>query len=103
MKLAARFDGLLKILLIGGALYLAVTWYLGGSQAVGNGEHARTTCAREIRHKFGGESVRVTSVKPNSSGYIVRASITVRPGTIARVYCLTNESGWVKDIQLVEH
>jgi hypothetical protein len=46
--------------------------------------------------------VNVYSVKETNIGYVVRASVTLPKGTVAKVYCLTNTHGGVREITIEE-
>jgi hypothetical protein len=103
MKLGSAINGLLQLALVGGCIYVAVNLGFGGSSDDPAAEHAQSACTTAIRHRFDGGSARVYAVEPNSRGYVVRASVTVRGDTPAKIYCLANEHGGVEELRILEH
>lgn len=102
MKLGSAVNNLLQLAFIGACVYLAVTWGFGGGSddpAVGRAESA---CLDAIEMRYGKRPGKAYAVDPNSSGFVVRASITVRDRTPAKVYCLANEHGGVEELRIVE-
>jgi hypothetical protein len=87
--------------IVGGAYYLW-NWQFGdagSSEAMG---YAETSCVDEIRSRFDTTTVKANSVRENANGFVVRATMTLARGNIARVTCLTNENGSVKDVVVDE-
>ena len=66
-------------------------------------EFAEKACVDEIGERFDVSTVRAYAVNENNNGYVVRASVTLVRGTTAKVNCLTNAHGGVKEITIKEH
>ena len=71
----------------------------GGDDAM---NYAETSCVDAIRSRFDVSNVRANSVRPNETGYVVRASMTLARGGVAKVTCLTNDNGTVEDVLVEE-
>lgn len=65
-------------------------------------DFAEKACVDEIRDRFDVSTVRAYAVNETNNGYVVRASVTFARGTVAKVYCLTNVHGGVKEIMIEE-
>lgn len=103
MRLGSAINGFLQLAIVGACIYVAVNWGLGGRSGDPALEHAESACATAIRQRFDVPAARVYAVEPNSRGYVIRASITVRSDTPAKVYCLANEHGGVEELRVLEH
>ena len=102
MKIGTAIANILKAALVGGCIYWAVTWQFAKTEDDDVSDFAEKTCVDEIRARYDASTVRAYSVKETNNGYIVRASITLPRGTTAKVYCLTNTHGGVKEITIEE-
>jgi hypothetical protein len=88
-------------IIVGGAYYLW-NWKsasTGSSEAMA---YAEESCVSEIRGRFDTTTVRSNSVKKNANGYVVKGSMTLARGNVAKVTCLTNEHGRVRDVSVDE-
>jgi hypothetical protein len=95
-------SNLVVLAIIGTAAYALWNWKFagtGGSEAMA---YAEKSCIDEIRSRYDTTTVRSNSVRENASGYVVRGSMTLARGNVAKVTCLTNEHGRVRDIFVQE-
>lgn len=102
MKIAASIGSLLKLAILCGAIYALVTWKFNGPENTGNSAYAEQACADAIGGRFDTSPVNVYAVSKSDKGYVVRASITLPNGNLAKAYCLTNEFGGVEEIAINE-
>ena len=77
-------------------------WKFGSGGADDALRYAESSCVDAIRSRFDVSNVRPNSVRPNESGYVVRASMTLSRGGVAKVTCLTNKNGAVRDVFVEE-
>jgi len=103
MKIAAAFGTLVKVALVFGIIYAIMKSGVISPQGDDLSEFAEKACIDGIRGRYDTTTMRVYSVKESNNGYIVRASVTLAKGNVAKVYCLTNEHGGVRDIAIEEH
>ena len=96
----AAIGSILKLALAGACIYALYTWQFAEPQGSEVRAFAEKACVDEIRSSYDVSTVRAYSIKENSDGYIVRASITMNKGGVAKVYCLANRHGGVKEISL---
>jgi hypothetical protein len=88
-------------IIVGGTYYLW-NWQFGAAgvdEAMG---YAEQSCADEVRSRYDTTTVKANSVRENANGYTVRATMTLARGDVARVTCLTNSNGSVRDIAVDE-
>jgi hypothetical protein len=102
MTVSASIGNLIKIAVLGAFIYAVVKWDFNKSQDDDNSAYAERVCADAIRDRFDTRSVNVYRVSDADQGFVVRASITTRNGSPAKVYCLTNTYGGVEEIRIVE-
>jgi hypothetical protein len=96
------FGNLVKLALAGACLYAAVKWH-GSTGASGDVvAFARAACIDEIEARFDVSNVSAYDVTRNSSGFVVRASVTLKKGAAAKVVCLTNPHGGVRNVSIDE-
>jgi len=103
MKIAAAFGTLVKVALVLGIIYAIMKSGVIGPQGDDLSEFAEQACIDGIRGRYDTTTMRVYSVKESNNGYVVRASVTLAKGNVAKVYCLTNEHGGIRDIAIEEH
>lgn len=103
MRLGSAINGLLQLAFVGACIYVAVNWGFGGRGEDPAAKHAESACVDAVSHRFGGQRTQAYAVDRNSRGYVVRASVTVRGNTPAKVYCLANEHGGVEELRVLEH
>lgn len=93
---------LVVIAAIGFAAYTLWNWQFPSS---GNDEamrYAESSCIDTIRSRFDVTNVKSNSVRSNENGYVVRASMTLSSGGIAKATCLTNANGSIEDVFVEE-
>lgn len=103
MKIGSAINGLLQLAFVGACIYVAVTWGFGDGGGDAAAKHAESACTVAISNRFDDRRARVYAIDRNSRGYVVRASVTVRANTPAKVYCLANEHGGVEELRILEH
>lgn len=103
MSAASKIRDFVMIAAAIGVMYLATQWYQGSAGSDDAGAMAEANCLRDVRNRLNAQSVRVNAVNANRRGYVVRASATDDRGESARVRCLTNDQGWVEDIEVIEY
>ena len=102
MKIGETIGDILKAVLVCGCIYGIVKWEFIKPQHDDVSDFAEKACVNEIGDRFDASTVRAYAVNENNNGYVVRASVTLARGTIAKVYCLTNAHGRVKEITIEE-
>ncbi len=102
MKIGETIGDILKAVLVCGCIYGIVKWEFIKPQHDDVIDFAEKACVDEIGDRFDASTVRAYAVNENNNGYVVRASVTLARGTTARVYCLTNVHGGVKEITIEE-
>ncbi len=100
MKIFQSIGSLLKLGVIVGCIYVAVTWGFEELQSDENIQIAERDCAHEITRLHGAQSVSVHSVRKKERGYVVSATATLARENRVRFYCLTNQHGRVEDISI---
>jgi hypothetical protein len=91
-------SNLVVLAVIVGAVYTLWNWKFAGTadnEAMG---YAQSSCMGAIRSRFDTTSVKAHSVRENSNGFTVRGSMTLARGNVAKVTCLTNHNGTVRDV-----
>ncbi len=102
MKIGASFGLILKAVIVCGCIYAFVKWEFDKPQDNDASDFAEKSCVDEIDDRFDVTTVSAYSVNETNNGYVVRASVTLAKGTRAKVYCLTNTHGRVKEIMIEE-
>jgi len=103
MKIGKTIGGIVKAALVVGLIYAVVNWR--GVDKVDDDdvrEFSERACITEIGHRYNVSTARVYAVNENSNGYTVRVTVTLAKGNTAKVICLTNTHGGVKDITIEE-
>jgi hypothetical protein len=102
MMIGKLFGNVFKAALLCAGIYVVLNWE---SIRPGGGEveaFARKACIDEIGARFDTKTVRAYEVTENNSGYVVRASATLAKGPTAKVVCLTNSNGGVREVMIDE-
>jgi hypothetical protein len=102
MRIGEFFGSVVKAGILFGLIYAAVKWQDISPVDDDVKAIAETACIREIGQRFKITTVRAYAVNENSNGYTVRATVTLARGNTAKVNCLTNTHGGVKDITIEE-
>ena len=102
MKIGEIGGNIVKALIVGGAIYGVVNWQTNKPQGDAISDFAERACIDEIRNRYDVSTVRVYAINENRNGYVVRAALTLAKGNTAKVYCLTNSHGGVKEVTIEE-
>ena len=102
MNISEISGNIVKALIVGGAIYGVVNWQSIEPQSDEITDFAERACIDEINSRFDVSRVRVYSINKNRNGYVVRATLTLVKGNTAKVYCLTNSHGGVKEVTIEE-
>ncbi len=102
MKISETIGGVVKAAILFGLIYAVLKWQ--GVSVLDDDikDFAEKACITEIGHRFNVSTIRAYAVNENSNGYVVRATVTLAKGGTAKVNCLTNAHGGVKDITIEE-
>ncbi len=65
-------------------------------------QFAEKACRDEVNARYNVSTVRVYDVSETNNGYVVRITVTSTGGKPAKVVCLTNAQGGVRDISIDE-
>jgi hypothetical protein len=103
MKIGKTIGGIIKAALLVGLIYAVVNWRdVDKVDDDDVRDFAEQACITEIGHRYNVSTARVYAVNENSNGYTVRVTVTLAKGNTAKVNCLTNTHGGVKDITIEE-
>ena len=102
MKIGETIGDVVKAALLFGLIYAALKWQGVSLLDDDIKDFAEKACITEIGHRFNVSTIRAYAVNENSNGYVVRASVTLARGTPAKVICLTNAHGGVREITIDE-
>lgn len=102
MRIGQTISSIIKVTVVVACVYAVVKWKFIEPQLDEIGQFAEKACVDQMVGRYDAVSAKVYSVKKNESGYVVRASLAFAKGTPARVYCLTNNQGGVKELILQE-
>ena len=93
---------LIKAAILLAGIYVIVKWAPIEMQADDKAEFAESACRDAARARYDVSTVRVYDVSKTNNGYVVRITVTLARGTPAKVVCLTNSNGGVRDISIDE-
>lgn len=93
---------IVKIGLVAGCAYAVFKWNPINVQDDDSIKFAEKACTDEISSRFNGSNIRIYAVNETNNGYVVRASITLDRGNTAKVVCLTNTHGSVREVTIEE-
>ena len=102
MRASNVLSNLVALGIIAAIGYLFMNWNSGATSDDDNSTYAERSCVDEIRSRYDTTRVTTNSVKPTNGGYVVKSSITLARGNTAKVTCLTNEYGRVRDVIIDE-
>ena len=88
--------------LLAGAAYAVYKWAPIGTSEDVDVEFAKTACMDAARDRFNVSGIRVYDVQESNDGLVVRASVTLANSNRAKVTCLTNQHGTVRDVIIDE-
>jgi hypothetical protein len=102
MNIGASIGNVFKVALVLGGIYAFVKWEFTETQDDDVRSFAEKACIDAIEDRFDTSTVRIYTVNESNNGYVVRATVTLARGNIAKVYCLTNTHGGVEEITIEE-
>ena len=102
MKLGAALNSVAKVAIFVGIAYVALNWKDLGLMEDDVQAFAERACISAVRERYDVSRVNPYSFTKNSNGYVVRATATLNKGGNAKVSCLTNIHGGVRDIVITE-
>jgi len=102
MIVGKLIGNVLKAALVCACVYGIVNWESIKQQDGAVVDFAKKACVDEIGSRYDVSTVRAYEVNENNNGYVVRASVTLARGTPAKVICLTNAHGGVREITIDE-
>ncbi|MCH8099579.1 MAG: hypothetical protein IIB74_03980 [Proteobacteria bacterium] len=102
MKIGKAIGSIANVALVGGLIYGIVNWQEIIPQEDDVKDFAEKACVDEIERRYDVSTVRIYSFNETNNGYVVRVTVTLTKGNAARVYCLTNSHGGVKEITIEE-
>ena len=95
-------SNLIVLAMIAGGVYYLWNWQFGSAGNDEAASYAETSCVDAIRSRYDTTTVKANSVRENANGFVVRATMTLARGDMARATCLTNDNGTVRDIVVDE-
>jgi hypothetical protein len=101
-RIGQSIGTIIKIGLVAGCAYALLKWSPLSPQDDGSIKFAERACTDEARSRFDGSNIRVYDVNETNDGFVVRASITLAKGNVAKVVCLTNTHGSVREVTIEE-
>ena len=102
MNTGAALSYLLKLIFIGGCIYGLVTWQSTANTDGDARTFAEKACTDGVQARYNATGVRVYSIDESTSGFVVKASLTLARGTTAKASCVANRHGGVTDIYIQE-
>ncbi len=102
MKIGQAVDSIVKVAFVGGLIYGIVNWQEIIPQEDDVKDFAEKACVDEIERRYDVSTVRVYSFSETNNGYVVRVTVALTKGKTAKVYCLTNTYGGVREITIEE-
>ena len=103
MRIPQFIKSLFTAAVIGACAYFAWQWHGSTSQDNEVTSYAKTACVDEIGNRLDVSNIRPYEVSESHDGYVVRASVTLAKGKPAKVICMTNSHGGVRDISINEY
>ncbi len=102
MSIGRSIGSLLKVAVVVACGYGIWKWQGAASSDDDARAFARSACADEVRARYDVSNVRSYDIDENANGYVVRMTVTLPRGDAAKVVCLTNRNGGVRDISIDE-
>ena len=102
MRLGSAINSLARLAIVIGIVYAVYTWR--GFGLLGNDVQAfaESACVDAIRERYDVSRVNPYDFSSNANGYVVSATATLSKGGNAKVKCLADEHGGVRDILISE-
>lgn len=102
MNISKAIGNIVKAAILIGIAYGVLNWQDINLTDDGVKGFAEKACISEITQRFNVTTVRAYAINENSNGYVVRVTATLAKGNTAKVVCLTNFHGGVRDITIEE-
>ena len=102
MNISKAIGSIVKAAILIGIAYGILNWQDINLTDDGVRDFAEKACISEITQRFNVTTVRAYAINENSNGYVVRVTVTLAKGNTAKVTCLTNVHGGVRDISIEE-
>lgn len=102
MNIGGTIGDFVKAALLFALIYVVLKWQGISLMDDEIEDFAEKACITEIDHRFDVSTINAYAVNKNSNGYVVRLTVTLAKGGTAKVNCLTNAHGGVKDITVEE-
>ena len=102
MNISKAIGSIAKAAILIGIAYGVLNWQDINLTDDGVKDFAENACISEITQRFNVTTVKAYAINENSNGFVVRATVTLAKGNTARVNCLTNAHGGVRDITIEE-
>ena len=102
MNISKAIGSIVKAAILIGIAYGILNWQDINLTDDGVRDFAENACISEITQRFNVTTVRAYAINENSNGYVVRVTVTLAKGNTAKVTCLTNVHGGVRDISIEE-
>lgn len=93
---------IVTLAIIAAAIYAFLQWRGGDLAADDVAAFAERDCEAQIKQRFRVSRVTLLGTEKNSKGYVIRATVTLDKGGKAKVTCVTNAHGGVRDIAIEE-
>jgi len=102
MNIRETVFGIGKAALLVGLIYAVVNWK--DDNLLGNGvqDFAEKTCVDEIAQRIDTSRVSTYAIDESNTGYVVHTTVALAKGGNAKVTCVTNRHGGIKDIAIEE-
>lgn len=102
MNIRETIIGIGKAALLVGLIYAVVNWKDDNLLGDDVKEFAEKTCVDEIKQRIDASRVSTYAVNESNTGYVVRTTVALAKGGNAKVICLTNRHGGIRDISIEE-
>jgi len=96
------FGSLIKLAVLGACVYGIIEWRATQGGAGDAQAFARRACVDAIGARYNVSHIQAYEVRENSNGFVVRATATLANGSPAKVVCLANRQGGVRDVSILE-
>ena len=100
MRIQTALGHIFKAAVLVAGFYAVLNWETITSSKNDAKSFAERACITGISDRYKVSGVKPYSIKENSNGFVVRASINLPNGSAAKVFCLTNSHGGVQEITI---
>lgn len=102
MKIAGSIGNVVALALLAAGVYAFLEWNPFTTADGGAAAFAESACRQHVSGRAGFARARVFRVSETADGFTVRLSATLDRGGSAKVICLANANGGVRDIEILE-